>query len=188
MKVYSLPDESVTDVLAEALKKYHGELSKINIRIGIIMVSSEDKDGEPDGKPALKSASGHPAAAKVGLVSPKDRLTKHYEVEILIDSQAWGEMTPAKRLAVLDHELTHVEVTKGGEGEVKVDAYGNPKLKLIPDQFHLWGFLEIAQRHGTDSSEVLCMRDMVSQHGHLFGVAPGEEPVPKDELRPDAKI
>jgi len=184
MKVYSLPEDSVLEVLDEAMMKYHQALKKDNIRFGVIMVTSEDKDGEPDGKPALKSSSGHAAAAQVSLVSPKDRLTKKYEVEILIDSFVWDEMTPEKRLAVLDHELTHVELVKGDAGATKVDVYGCPKLKLIPDQFHLWGFLEIAQRHGLASSEVLNMRDMAQQHGHLFGIVPDEAPVPVDILKP----
>ena len=182
MKIYQLADESVYEVLKTACDTYHTKLAKLNVRFGVIMVSSVDKDGEPDGKPALKSSSGHPAAAKVGLVSAKDKLSKNYDVEILIDLTVWGEMDDKKRFAVLDHEMTHVEIVEDKDGHAKIDDNGAPKLKLIPDQFHLWGFLEIAQRHGLSSSEVLCMRDMVEEHGHLFGVAPAAAPIPHDVM------
>jgi len=187
MKIYELADDSVHDLLKEAISAYHNMIGKLEIKFGLIRVTSVDKKGEPDEKPALKSSSGHAAAAQISLVSKKDQLSKNYEVEILFDGPMWDGMTDKKRLAILDHELTHIEIAKDKDGHAKIDDLtGKPKLKLIPDQFHLWGFLDIAKRHGEDSSEVANMRSMAINHGHLFGLETGTPPAPKDELAPDS--
>lgn len=57
-----------------------------------------------------------------------------------------------RRLALLDHELTHLEVVEQG-GKFKVTGDGRPKIYMRPDDWTFTGFKEIVERHGTESYE-----------------------------------
>jgi hypothetical protein len=42
----------------------------------------------------------------------KDRLTKSYDAEMMVSRDDWNLMNEAHRLALLDHELSHLEPVK----------------------------------------------------------------------------
>jgi hypothetical protein len=114
-----------------------------------------------DAGPALKH-HGAPALATVKVVGPEERAralakgqSEPPDVRIKIDADRWGARSFRARAAVLAHELYHVlPVTKKGKLSVERDAYGRPRLKLIPDDWSYTGFAEVAAWYGEDSAEV----------------------------------
>ena len=142
---YGMPDSEVTATLKTAIAKWHQELEKHSVKIGVLMASNENG-------PAVKHG-GYAAAACVKAVPLKDRLTKHYDVEMLIDEAEWNSLTPAQRLALMDHELSHVLPTG------KKDDLNRPKVKIVKADWNVGdGFKDVVQRHGESAIEAWNIR------------------------------
>jgi hypothetical protein len=139
-------------LLEEIVGKYHQDLKKFKVIIGVLMA------GNPDGNAITHG--GYPAAAKIKIVSLKDRLTKKYDVELLLDDDHWEEANEEERIALLDHELSHLEICFNKGGGVKLDDLGRPKLKIIPgDIIQSDGFKDVIKRHGDNAPEVISHRN-----------------------------
>jgi hypothetical protein len=145
---YQKADDDVIEVLEAALD-YHPKLAEARVKFGVLMADNGDE-------PAVKHG-GYPALAKVRVVSLKDRVLKEVDAEILIDRHEWDGMQPAHRVALLDHELSHVTTVPGEENEMyKLDDLGRPKLKTVNGDWNAGdGFAEVVARHGDWSVESL---------------------------------
>lgn len=147
MTTYVQADETVLALVAMAMGQYHQRLQAIGLTYNVLMAHApEGDDGEPDG-PALKQ-HGAPALALIKINSLKHRAHGLADVEIVLDGDQWPEFSRAKRLAILDHELTHIEPT------MKFDDLGRPKLTMRQHDFQVGWFFDVAQRHGGESVEV----------------------------------
>src|SRR5207237_2850403 len=82
----------------------------------------------PDG-PAIKH-HGSPARATIKVVALKDRLTKGYDAELLIDEAEYNQMRPEHINALIDHELCHLALALK-KGKIVLDDLGRPRLKTI---------------------------------------------------------
>lgn len=149
------------NLLDEVVRDYHPE--KQDLRVGIIFCTSVDKKGEMDGKPSLKNC-GFPAAAKVSLVSAKDRIHKKLDVMILIDGAGWSQMSVAQQRAILDHEMEHVQI----DPDAEPSDDGRPKLVMKEEDYCLWGFRSVAARHGNDSMEVATAKQVMDLVGDVL--------------------
>jgi hypothetical protein len=167
---YEMADESSVKLLEEMVCQHHAELKRYGVRIGLIMAfGPQNEDGEITKKPIMKS--GVACAGMVRVVSLKDRLTKNLDAEILVDGDLWQEYDDLRKYAILDHELEHLRVQVNEDtGELQTDSLDRPKIKLIPDDLIWWGFAVIAARHGVNSQEVLCMRQLVDRNGEILNV------------------
>lgn len=191
---FGLPDADVTAMLAKALAQWHPDLRALGVRVQILFAAS-DTDA-----PAVKHG-GYPALATVRIVPLKDRLTKGYDAEMLVCRESWGDMTGAQRMALLDHELSHIEPVKkevkqakGYKGEPQyytpLDDLGRPKLKLRPGDWCAGdGFDVVVARHGDDAAEFEGLRrawkrakdaaELGADDGNATASRPGGE-VPED--------
>ncbi len=111
--------------------------------------------------PAVKHG-GYPAAGKIRPCSLKDRLTKGYDAELLIDENKWNDMSQKRQLAFLDHESSHLALIprkkKKDDDEdalpYKLDDLGRPKLKSVDGDANVGDmFLHVIARHGYDAIE-----------------------------------
>ena len=171
MPTYTLASEATLALLTEVRAQYHSRLDEHDVKIGVLMAfaTTDENTGERKGS-AIRGYAGAPAGAQVKKVPTKDRLTKGYDVEMLIDGDEWPNMAETHRRALLDHELTHIETTG------KVDDLGRPKLKMRPEDFIAWGFWEIIQRHGKAAMEHRALTILAEKHGQLLlGLDPTEE-------------
>jgi len=81
-----------------------------------------------------------------------------YDLLITIDEGQWKGTTRARKLALLDHELSHAKLKMkknehGGE-ELARDALGRPLLKMVPgDWASSDGFADVVKRHGEAAAE-----------------------------------
>lgn len=160
---YEIAPKAVYELLDEVRSLYHPRLDQAGIRFGLIFAYPplDEKTQLPTG-PAIKGYGGAPAGAQVKIVNLKDRLTKNFDVEILIDAEGFARMTTPEKKAMIDHELTHVELTG------KIDDLGRPKLKLREEDFIVWGFLEVVRRHGKAALEHKSVKNLIDQHGNLL--------------------
>jgi hypothetical protein len=168
--IYWKADQDVLDKLALAIAQWHHDLNTAKVKIGVIMAANP-KDG-----PAV-SHSGYPALATIKIVPLKDRITKGYDAEMLIDATFWKTTTDPVRMALLDHELSHIELKKPKEKKPTkkpkpeegldedddniiagqsflVDDIGRPLLKSKKGDWNVGdGFAEVVRRHGPNAIE-----------------------------------
>lgn len=154
---YELAGEPVVQLLEKATRDWHPELAEAGVKVGILMASADDD------KPAVRHG-GHGAFACISVVSYKDHITKQYDAEMLIDQDKWNLMNAARKLALLDHELSHLALktkkVKRAKRDfdpptiVERDALGRPKLVLRKGDWDVGdGFRDVVARHGGDAIE-----------------------------------
>jgi hypothetical protein len=131
------------------------------VKICILMASNDTAE---DGEPAVK-CHGYPAQAVVSVIPYKQRVDKRADAEIILDEQNWVDLTEPQQRALLDHEITHLQMQTDENGFVKTDDVGRPKLKLRLHDFQLGGFRTIAKRYGADAPEVKLARDFEERFG-----------------------
>ena len=159
--IYQEAGGDTINLLEEVVRDYHPE--KEDLRIGMVFCTSVDKKGDIDGKPSLKNC-GFPAAAKVSLVSAKDRIHKKIDVLIMIDGAGWSQMSEDQRRAILDHEMEHVQIDLSAEPSDD----GRPKLVMKEEDYCVWGFRSVALRHGNNSMEVACAKQLLDFAGDVL--------------------
>jgi len=149
-------DEQVTQLIDTVINKYHSELAKAKVRIGALMAFND--------KASPVKHGGYPAYATVRIISLKDRVTKDHDVEMCIDSEAWKQFTHAQRIALIDHELSHIKCkkrkVKGPDGkpvdtdEIMFDDLSRPLIKLVKADWNVGdGFADVVSRHKEASVE-----------------------------------
>lgn len=155
---FGMPDDDAKALLARAMREWHPALHTLGVRVQIIMAAS-DTDA-----PAVKHG-GYAALATVRIVSLKDRLTKQYDAEMLVSRLDFEQLTEGGKLALFDHELSHIDTVKkevkqrkGYKGPkrytVPLDDLGRPKLKLrLGDWSAGDGFAAVVRRHGDAAVE-----------------------------------
>lgn len=161
---YWKADERVRNQVYGVMEKYHHELYQHKVNIAIIFAMSSDEEGS-----ALKH-HGYPAAATVKIIALKDRVTKDHDAEMMIDAEFWKSSDDSKRIALIDHELSHlalkrkkpekprkgqpVEKDADPQGEVIYDDLNRPALKTVKGDYNVGdGFMKVIQRHQTASVE-----------------------------------
>lgn len=137
----------------------HPRLAEAGVRVGIMVGYNPEGDALTHG--------GYPAAATMKVVKLKDRITKGYDAELSIDERVWRDLTDAQRLALLDHELCHIDTIdvppkqlaeeRGNDPTApawKTDDIGRPKLRSVPGDWNAGdGFRQVVARHGLDAIE-----------------------------------
>ena len=158
---YQKADPDVLSLLLRAMADWHPELREAGVEVGVLMAYN------PDG-PAVKH-HGAPAFATIRVVSLKDRVSKSYDAEMLIDEGEWGRFREHHRSALVDHELKHLQLVplspkerKAAQREDpkapwwKLDDLGRPRLKLRPGDWDAGdGFKEVVARHGDVAIEYM---------------------------------
>ena len=156
-KTFKKADEQSRKLFDRATKNWHPEIVAANLRVALIFVEPAcNKDGEPSA-PAITTA-GMRVAAKTRCVTRKRRVYNPHDVEIEIDALLWGQLSEQERLALLDHELHHVEVFKSKSGAFLTENDDRPVVRLFKDDYMLTGFVAVAKRHGESSLEVKAMK------------------------------
>lgn len=162
MTTYSKATPDVYDLLDSVLGRWHQPLKEAGVQFGVLMAHNSEG--------AAVKHGGYPATATIKVVSTKDRLTKGYDAELLIDETAWQDMNEHHREALLHHETLHLALVDPSEEEAangekwKTDDLGRPKLRLVKGDFHAGdGFDEVVKQHGDYAIEVLSMRQALSR-------------------------
>lgn len=149
---YEKAGKDVHDLVSEVMKKYHTELPQNGVNVGVIFARNSEG-------PAVKKG-GYPCAGKISIVSLKDRCEKEYEAELIIDLGWWTEGTTKHHRALIDHELSHLELVEDEEeGGYKTDDQGRPCLKIRLGDWNVGdGFQSVVERHGDYAVEIASLR------------------------------
>lgn len=165
-----IPADAKTEALVElAVKNWHPDLLKTETKIGTLLVLAGSEN-----QPALKE-NGHQVDGTIKIVAPKDRVSKKFDVEMLIDGDEWRNDDQATRLAKVDHLLSRLEIRRRkpkknkkkhrdnpaaahgtnaeqqahSETEFQVDGEGRPRLCIRKGDWNAgYGFRTVVARHG----------------------------------------
>jgi len=145
---YLMGTDEDTRLLAEVLTKWHADLAEHDVKIAFVRAQRADDE------PAVRH-HGYPALATVRVVPLKDRLLKGCDAELLVDESAFRQLSSKAKLALLDHEMTHLALRRDRQtGQVKTDDLGRPKLRTRKGDWNAGdGFGEVCQRHGEQAIE-----------------------------------
>jgi len=148
-------------LLASVVEDYHSQLNEVEATIGLL--SAWPKDTE---ETALK-LHGYPCAAIIKIAPYVQRVLGVEDVVITVDGPNWERATEAERVALLDHELTHLELCVDENGAVKSDDAGRPKFRMRLHDFHVGGFVAVMDRHGLSAPETKLVRETVETYSQL---------------------
>lgn len=170
MATYRQADAEARGLIADLICQYHGSLAECDVRVGCLLAfaPSDPETGEVKDTPALKKY-GLPTLATVRIVSQRDRVAGLPDAQIVVDGELWErEWSDERKRAVLDRQLQHLEVQMDDDGNVKIDDCSRPKLRIVPPDYLISGFIRIAERHGEASLEVQEARQLAKVHGQLL--------------------
>jgi len=157
--------DKVSAIVEEVVNKWHPELSNAKVQIGVLFIISAGDS------PPLKE-NGHPVEGTIKIVSVKDRVTKKFDVEMVLDGFEWHKGAHEHRIALVDHLISRLEIKKpkpkknpkrkqkdddqcdNSKSTFLVDSVGRPALKIRKGDWNAGiGFHEVAARHGSFSIE-----------------------------------
>ena len=149
---YQTADEETAKFIVHVMERHHPHLHAAKVRITTVFAFAPvDAEGKRTG-PALKHA-GYAAAATIKPTTLHRRCQGLGDAELNIDGDNWSTWPKAKRVALIDHELSHLVLKQNDSGGPQLDLLGRPKLTSRLHDWHFGGFVHILERHGEDSFE-----------------------------------
>lgn len=158
--VRSMPDDTtppeLTHPLEWCLSGPHRVLRECGVTIGAVFVDGQLRE------------HGYPVLARVRIALTRERVTGRPDAEITVASDGWLDLSDAERVALVDHELTHLQVaaTRGGivvwadrlVGVPRRDRAGRPILRLRRHDCVAEGFADVVARHGESAPLARALR------------------------------
>lgn len=146
------PEAEVGKMIAEVMQQHHPLLNGAGVTIEALFARNYDKDGQAE--PAIV-VRGQACAAKISITNLSDRVRGIADAKLIIDAEyGWNRLAESRRIAMIDHELCHLEPAVDKDGVPKLDDHGRPKLKIRHHDWELTGFADVAERHGEAALEV----------------------------------
>jgi hypothetical protein len=148
---YTLADADVTNLLYRVMSQRHPRLADAEVKVGILMARNADG-------PALMRG-GYETLGYIKPVPLKDRLTKGYDAELVIDAATYENLRSRQQESFLSHELSHINTIDDDESQDervtwKTDDLGRPKLKSVPGDWNAGdGFAQNIAHYGADAIE-----------------------------------
>lgn len=158
---YTKADSVTYEILSELISEKHQDLHTAGVSIDMLFAYAPENDAGERTSTALK-LHGYACNAITRIVNLRNRVMGRGDAEIELDGDIWPELTDRQRLAILDHELSHLVVSRNVQGEMILDSHSRPKLKMVLHDYHIGGFSEVAKRWGIDSSEISQIRAVMS--------------------------
>jgi len=169
MPAYRKAPSDILDRINAAIDAFHPELATHEVTVAAQLCSPTEKESikaEKEGRvPQPLKLNGWPCHATVRKTSVQQRLGGMADALITLDALHWDTLDEPARIALLDHELTHLTVAKDKEGFPKSDDAGRPVLSTRLHDWQLGGFREVASRHQQAAPEVVAFREVVSGYG-----------------------
>jgi hypothetical protein len=176
MPTFRKASKEIQEAIIKTMADYHGAKADAGVKVLTLMVSPTlDENDDPVG-PAI-TVAGHKAAAKTKILSLKDRVVTGCDAETQIDADVWDESSDEERTALIDHELTHLELRVDDQGGVIRDDVDRPKLRIRKHDRQFGFFDVVAHRHGIASFEVRECRRFLESEDYQQCYLPGMEPV-----------
>jgi len=169
MPTYEVAPQIIHDRINRVMAAHHEELHAAKCDVRALMAFAK-KAGED----AVK-LHGYKCAATIKKVGIKERAQGLPDALILIDGGFWEKATDTQRDALIDHELSHLELDLDKDNKVKKDSLDRPMFTMRLHDWQLGGFAAISERYGEDALEVEQVRIAVETWGQLFWNFRGSE-------------
>lgn len=166
-KTYERANPKVLKELDGVTEQYHGGLHDAGVTVDVLLAYAAcDQNGDPRG-PAITDR-GTPALATIRVTALKERALGLGDAVMILDGNRIDEWSDAELVAVLDHELSHLELNPE-----KRDDLDRPKLKTVPHDMTIGGFELVARRHGQDAPEVQQVMNLLGDPERQQMLLPG---------------
>lgn len=167
MSVYTRCDDSVNEIIETVMQEHHRPLMDAGVTVDSLWAyASVDQNQDPAG-PAL-TLHGYPCAAIVRIINLKDRAKGLADTEVCIDATRWQVTPELSRVALIDHELEHIELVLDKNGLLKRDDLGRPKLRMRKHDHQFGWFDSITRRHGEHALEYQQAQELLERAGQLY--------------------
>jgi hypothetical protein len=164
---YEKAPPKVVKVVEKLSRTYHSPLTEAGVTVDVLFAhATTDDNGDPTG-PAIKH-HGYEVAGLARIVNLKDRTKGMADAEIVLDGDRWEEWSEETQAALIDHELTHFELSTDKDGHVKRDDLDRPKLRIRKHDRQFGWFDEIVRRHGKASFEHQQAAEFYANHRQLY--------------------
>jgi hypothetical protein len=177
MATYKKASYEERALLDHAFEKYHDRLKVYGVTVDLIVAfAPRTEEGKIRGVAIM--AGGYPALAQVKITPLKQRVQGIADATITLDGDRWGDHEREQQIAILDHELCHLETiedeeavalveaiksddekspppdrTKEAPRPIKLDDIGRPKLRIRKHDHQFGWFDDVVRRHGRSSIE-----------------------------------
>lgn len=145
---YAQPPQKIADLLGEVLQRHEAfaPIREADVKIDMLCARRDD------GKPAVRH-HGVSCAATIKVIAPEQRAAGAGDVRLVYDGATFDRNPAETTCAILAHELYHITIPREITGEVRVDAYSRPVIRLKPDDWCINGFVEVHEWYGENSIE-----------------------------------
>jgi hypothetical protein len=168
MATYVRADDDLIEHLNHVMQQYHPRLVDVELRVDFLLALRGESD-----EYAL-TAHGYGALATIRKTNLKDRVKGLGDCELVIDGDHYEEWSERELHALLDHELTHIElVVDKKTGNTKRDDHGRPMVSMRLHDRQMGWFDSVAKRWGDASAEVQQMTELASDWEFVQLYLPG---------------
>jgi len=154
------PAESVAEISKGLIRKFHSDL--VNTKIAYLY---KNKPIKARGKEVIAFSSKCSGIVKV---------LSEYDVIMIVSYPAFQQLTDDHKIAIIDHELTHLLVDE--------DSTGAPKLRILAHDVE--EFSSIIERHGLYQQDLVRLGKVIQtvtvyegKKKKVIKLKPGEDPV-----------
>jgi hypothetical protein len=148
--IFEEAGEEIVTLINQVMHETRPDLVDAGVKVAAITRTKFDKNDEE--VPSLKLHGAY-ALATIKPIKRKARTHTPHDALIEIDNPQWKILSPQCKKALIDHEITHLVLKLGKNGEPKLDDLDRPIVGTRPDDFTLTGFLEVIKRHGNAALE-----------------------------------
>jgi len=169
MSTYAKAPPEVREMAEKILEEFisYKPIVEAKVKIDFLFAFAEVGEDEESKGHAL-TKHGIRALGITRKLGIKDRVMGRGDAEVCLDGDWWEDATPARRRALLDHELHHLEVKLDEDGVVIRDDLKRPKFKLRKHDVEVGWFALVAGRHGSNSLEIEQAKLVMDSYGQLF--------------------
>jgi len=179
---FAMADRSVSDICEKIIQQHHTDLDSAEVKIDLLL-AFRDPDGEA---PAILK-DGQRVWGAVKTIGLKDRVKGMGDCEIILDGDAWADMSGLTKVALLDHYLEHFEVKRDKNGDFIFDDINRPVIKMRPHDRIIRLFHSVSRRHGRESIEAIQLKSMFVSNPDLLEAVPNSREEKRAELDAAAK-
>ena len=154
-KSYQPADSETMAMLDAVIAEHHPDIQEAHVSIAVLFVfAPRGDDDEPKG--AALTLHGRPCDATIKITPIDLRALGVADAIMRIDGDRWERKSEDQQRALLDHEVTHLQVTIGEDEArtVKSDVCDRPVLSMRQHDFFAEGFTDVMRRHGRMAPEV----------------------------------
>jgi len=143
---YELAGEEIKETLAAVIDEYQPQLRDAGLLVDVLLAHApSDANGDKVG-PAVQ-LHGYPCYATIRIVGLRDRVAGRGDAELILDGDHCDTWPEAQLRAILDHELTHLELRVSDGGHVRRDDIDRPLLRIRKHDRQFGWFDCVARRH-----------------------------------------